>query len=237
MKRNVPMFMISCLLVASTANAFQIQRTEKPELSAPRGVMGPLRKNYQYKSGESTCFPADDTTHWALFENAFKDELKKAGIYEGATVWSKENRNKYLELQPLVKITIKKIELVIEIYKHVRTGEEGCDDTYAVITADVDGKQRDIKFADYAHEEDRAYAIIESFHTKNPAAKWSKKTIAAVKEGNVILGMTRAQATESWGEPREVNRNVGPWGVKEQWVYGSKSYLYFTNDKLISFQN
>jgi len=47
--------------------------------------------------------------------------------------------------------------------------------------------------------------------------------------------MTRKQASLSWGEPDKINKSVGSWGVKEQWVYGNQ-YLYFTNGKLDSFQ-
>lgn len=62
-----------------------------------------------------------------------------------------------------------------------------------------------------------------------------KKIIQAVKQQEIILGMTSEQAKLSWGEPDQVNKSVGSWGVNEQWVYGNQ-YLYFSNGKLTSFQ-
>lgn len=50
------------------------------------------------------------------------------------------------------------------------------------------------------------------------------------------LGMTSEMAKESLGNPEDINRTVGSWGVHEQWIYGS-SYLYFENGVLTSFQN
>ena len=43
-------------------------------------------------------------------------------------------------------------------------------------------------------------------------------------------------ALESWGQPDDINRSVGSWGVHEQWVYGDE-YLYFENGKLTSWQD
>jgi len=229
---------LSLLLIAKTAMAFQIEKFEKPEFSAPKGVHGELRSDYHYKyPDEHVCYPESESDKWAVFENTLKAELKKAGIYEGATVWCNGRYTKYFGLPALTKIKIVKIELLIKIYEQKKTGKTGCDDIYTIVTAEVDGKPKTMQFGDYAHEEDRAFDIIRSFNIKNPGAKWNKKVIAAIKEGKVFLGMTKAQAKESWGEPKEVNITVDSWGVKEQWVYGSKSYLYFTNDKLDSFQD
>lgn len=50
------------------------------------------------------------------------------------------------------------------------------------------------------------------------------------------LGMTESQALYSLGFPSEINRSVGIWGEKEQWVYGSGWYLYFENGILTSYQ-
>lgn len=49
-------------------------------------------------------------------------------------------------------------------------------------------------------------------------------------------------ALRSLGKPDDINRTVGSWGVKEQWVYknqyGNKTiYLYFENGILSSYQN
>ena len=53
---------------------------------------------------------------------------------------------------------------------------------------------------------------------------------------SIVIGMTKAEAKLSWGEPDDINRTVGAWGVNEQWIY-NHTYLYFQNDKLTSFQD
>ena len=56
-------------------------------------------------------------------------------------------------------------------------------------------------------------------------------------DGKVKLGFTKKMCIESWGEPSEINKSTGSWGVHEQWVYGLGSYLYFENGKLTSIDN
>jgi hypothetical protein len=57
------------------------------------------------------------------------------------------------------------------------------------------------------------------------------------KEG-VTIGMTQEEVLQSsWGRPREVNRTTYSFGVREQWVYGGKNYLYFEDGKLTAIQN
>jgi hypothetical protein len=56
-------------------------------------------------------------------------------------------------------------------------------------------------------------------------------------DGYYWLGMTNEMARISLGNPRNINRSVGSWGIHEQWVYGGGKYLYFENGILTSFQN
>ncbi len=54
----------------------------------------------------------------------------------------------------------------------------------------------------------------------------------------VRLGMSPEDVlASSWGKPSSINRTVNQYGYSEQWVYGSGSYLYFTDGKLTSIQN
>lgn len=58
------------------------------------------------------------------------------------------------------------------------------------------------------------------------------------KKGGVRLGMSKNRVlSSSWGEPDHVNRTVSHGGTREQWVYGSDSYLYFDNGILTTIQN
>jgi len=49
-------------------------------------------------------------------------------------------------------------------------------------------------------------------------------TIVARK---VSLGMTADMVRDAWGAPDDINRTILSDLTKEQWVYGSKSYVYF----------
>lgn len=53
----------------------------------------------------------------------------------------------------------------------------------------------------------------------------------------IWIGMTNEMARYSWGEPIEINRTVGSWGVNEQWVYSGDVFLYFENGILTSWQD
>ena len=51
------------------------------------------------------------------------------------------------------------------------------------------------------------------------------------------LGMTETYIRQHAGPPDQINRDVGPWGVKEQWIYNNRElYLYLDNGKLSSWQ-
>lgn len=76
------------------------------------------------------------------------------------------------------------------------------------------------------------YAKLEKEYIK----KYGQKTYNKLKEGYYWTGMNREMATISLGNPKEINRTVGSWGVHEQWVYDN-IYLYFENGKLTSYQN
>lgn len=56
-------------------------------------------------------------------------------------------------------------------------------------------------------------------------------------EGKVKIGMTKEMCKKSWGIPNSVNKTNLKGTLTEQWVYGSKRYLYFENSILTAFQN
>jgi hypothetical protein len=66
---------------------------------------------------------------------------------------------------------------------------------------------------------------------------WSTEILAAVSCGWVQRGMDYDQLEESLGRPRKVNRSVGAWGEREQWVYGDRGpYVYLDNGIVTSWQ-
>jgi len=67
---------------------------------------------------------------------------------------------------------------------------------------------------------------------------WTDAQCTAVAAGSVLLGMTAEMARSARGEPSDINRTVGSWGVHEQWVYSDTgTYLYFENGILTSWQD
>ena len=62
----------------------------------------------------------------------------------------------------------------------------------------------------------------------------------AILNAKIILGMNREMVSASWGEPGDINKSVGSYGVHEQWIYGDytteRYFLYFENGVLTSWQ-
>ena len=59
--------------------------------------------------------------------------------------------------------------------------------------------------------------------------KYGKSTYDKLKLGRIWIGMTDEMARISKGNPDDINRTVGSFGVHEQWVYEVGLYLYFEN--------
>jgi len=60
-----------------------------------------------------------------------------------------------------------------------------------------------------------------------------------IVDRTIRLGMTDEEVRGAWGEPDDINRSVGAWGVKEQWVYRrlKDAYVYIANGVLVSWSN
>jgi hypothetical protein len=72
-------------------------------------------------------------------------------------------------------------------------------------------------------------------------AKYTKKygpTLGKkIANKEVSLGMTRQMCTDALGDPDKINETV-MYGVhSEQWIYDSNTYLYFRNNKLVTYQD
>jgi len=71
--------------------------------------------------------------------------------------------------------------------------------------------------------------------------EWPEDIKRVVLEGNIQIGMTKEQLLASWGDPDNINRSVGSWGVHEQWIYAAsyykQIYVYVENGILTSWQN
>jgi len=73
--------------------------------------------------------------------------------------------------------------------------------------------------------------------------KWTRAMKEVVEEGQIKIGMSEKQVLSSWGTPEKINKNVGAWGVLEQWIYeghissyGTSYYVYVENGIVTSWQ-
>jgi hypothetical protein len=84
---------------------------------------------------------------------------------------------------------------------------------------------------DIANEEENK-KLQDAKHLK----KYGSTIFNKLKQHYYWIGMNKEMAIISLGEPNSINRTVGGWGVREQWVY-KNLYLYFENEKLTSYQD
>lgn len=65
----------------------------------------------------------------------------------------------------------------------------------------------------------------------------ARAAAAKARSEGVTIGMTQQQVLASnWGTPQRINTTTTKRGEREQWVYGSRSYLYFENGVLTAIQ-
>ncbi|MDD5005824.1 MAG: hypothetical protein PHS93_04900 [Candidatus Omnitrophica bacterium] len=89
-------------------------------------------------------------------------------------------------------------------------------------------------------EEDRK-VLREEMIKRHP--EWTPAMKALVEEGRIAIGMLEEQVLSSWGKPKNINKNAGPQGVFEQWLYGgghisydTTYYVYLQNGVVVSWQ-
>lgn len=95
------------------------------------------------------------------------------------------------------------------------------------------------EFNDYT---EYIYKDVPAVVLANFKAKKAKQKAQAEAEykakGGVRIGMSKEEVLKSnWGKPESVNKSTSASGTREQWVYGGRNYLYFTNGVLTGIQN
>ena len=73
-------------------------------------------------------------------------------------------------------------------------------------------------------------------YNNNLIKKFGKYYAKLILSNKVQIGMTKEMVRESWGDPDDINRTIGSFGVHEQWCYGYQ-YLYFEDGKLTVMQD
>lgn len=73
-------------------------------------------------------------------------------------------------------------------------------------------------------------------YKKSLISRYGLSNTEKILQHKIWIGMTREMLISSWGNPNDINRTVGSFGVHEQFVYGS-TYVYVENGKLTSWQD
>ena len=140
------------------------------------------------------------------------------------------------------KVTV--IEIIDNVFKIHFNGQKGFSLKFGFISEieyNRNAEEKQIEqheiIEKYLESERISEAAIEKKKTDN-LKKYGQSIGVKLNQGKIWLGMTSEMVLDSWGEPLRKNRNVGKWGVNEQWVYGrGGGYLYFENGKLTSWQD
>lgn len=114
-----------------------------------------------------------------------------------------------------------------------------CEEQYAEDTRSHNVKRRDFVGDSIQVKSGVCSSRACKLRSKHPG--WTLADCRTIVERSIRIGFNKEQAIAAWGRPDDINRTVGAWGTREQWVYrrGSHSaqYLYFENGVLSSFQD
>jgi hypothetical protein len=64
---------------------------------------------------------------------------------------------------------------------------------------------------------------------KKHAGEWTMDEARTVASGRINVGMSAEMVRASWGAPEHINESTYRSGTHEQWVYGSRNYVYLEN--------
>lgn len=145
-------------------------------------------------------------------EKIIKEKVASLGIKEGMDVWLKFPMS---GLSGLTKLKIDNIEYLFDTVNFVIISNSNVRINKPSIESLLD---------------------IIYLSIPNKLKKLDKKTLDAINNKNIFLGMKDYIVITSVGQPDDINKSVGPWGVHEQWVYNNEVYLYFENGLLTSWQ-
>jgi hypothetical protein len=64
---------------------------------------------------------------------------------------------------------------------------------------------------------------------KKHSGAWSEEDCRTIASRKINVGMSGEMVRASWGQPEHINESTYRSGTHEQWVYGSRSYVYLEN--------
>jgi len=156
--------------------------------------------------------------------------LEKGKKYIGKTVWSKQDF--FASVRKLEKVTVVDVKLssfskkLLTFYLKRSDGKIRCWDGNVV-------KDNTVFRQVFDHVFDEEWYLTDP---RKLHPNWIPKVWRAIEKSEIYIGMTKEMVLMSWGSPKDVNRTITRWGVREQWVYDSQ-YLYFENGKLTTIQD
>lgn len=126
------------------------------------------------------------------------------------------------------KLGVKEIEAI-----HYELNGELVSELYDKATGEFIGIQGDTTKFDfhklqYFKRSKRLSYLIGKY--SQPYADW-------IFQHKVWVGMSKDEAIESWGKPKDINTTITENMKREQWVYGERQYLYLENGIVTTIQN
>lgn len=177
---------------------------------------------------------------------------KKQRMIESAKVWVKVLSANIREEPSTTAVISYRLERGEPLY--VESNDQ--DWLKVIVSNPLKVSQRYLSHADFESSYDRGW-IHQSLVSKEKTTRVtmgqrrrqefidrhqsiSQKYKNTILNGKIILGMNREMVRASWGEPGDINKSVGSYGVHEQWIYGDyttdRYFLYFENGILTSWQ-
>ena len=204
--------------------------------AAKRGVLstGSFSDKY-YKIVLSDCSIVYANTGVGPLEYVPKKNYDKAQKLLGDSLWV-DRRNEYFDFGKNSEAKLSHLEVVqvttVEPISITNPRVDAVDDQISSVT---------LRVKTFQNEEATLPYNEDYYFTKNPInAEWPTKIKYAIKNQEIMIGMTEEQARLSWGRPMDINRTVTEENISEQWVYeggAERTYLYFENGELTSYQN
>lgn len=121
--------------------------------------------------------------------------------------------------------------LIKRNYKVYFNGIEG----YALKLAFISENEAKYKLEQDSLLKEKQLLAIEN-RKKGLIKKYGQTNGTKIFNQKIWIGMTKDMLFESWGQPDNINRSVGAWGVHEQMIYGNTN-VYIENDVLTSWQD
>lgn len=186
----------------------------------------------------------------------FRRELELVDIKIDSLVKLKENLKLKIDSIELIRFNSSDLLVLRWDYKELKEGKRvvivNSDEDWTIVgTLD----KNNYKVPTYYLIDEKEYSKKEEEHYKKEKESKEQRDKAILERKNYLIkkfgslaakeilnkkiwiGMTNQMTIESWGNPIDINRSVGAWGVHEQWIYSGNKYLYFENGVLKSWQD